>query len=38
LIREFVARSANDPERPPSVNGRWWSLENDIVLGRPGDR
>jgi hydroxyquinol 1,2-dioxygenase len=32
LIRRFVARSADDPERPPNVEGEWWSLENDIVL------
>jgi hydroxyquinol 1,2-dioxygenase len=32
LIRQFVARSADDPQRPAGVTGSWWSLENDIVL------
>jgi hydroxyquinol 1,2-dioxygenase len=36
LLRTFVERSAEDPERPPSVTGGWVSLENDIVLV-PGD-
>lgn len=35
LLRTFVERSADDPERPPSVTGEWVSLENDIVLA-PG--
>jgi catechol 1,2-dioxygenase len=34
LLREFVPRSADDPERPPSVEGAWFSVENDIVLVR----
>jgi protocatechuate 3,4-dioxygenase beta subunit len=46
LLREFVARSADDPERPAAVNGEWCSVENDIILApmsddrvsaRPGD-
>ena len=32
LIRTFVARRANDPERPPGVEGEWVSVENDLVL------
>ena len=35
LLREFVERSADDPERPPAIRGEWVSLENDIVLA-PG--
>jgi hydroxyquinol 1,2-dioxygenase len=32
LLREFVRRSPDDPERPPSVVGEWCSCANDIVL------
>jgi hydroxyquinol 1,2-dioxygenase len=32
LLRRFVRRRAEDPERPASVTGEWWSVENDIVL------
>jgi len=32
LLRRFVHRRADDPERPPSVTGDWWSVENDIAL------
>jgi hydroxyquinol 1,2-dioxygenase len=32
LLRRFVRRSADDPDRPPSVTGEWWSVENDVVL------
>ncbi|MGN6867246.1 MAG: dioxygenase [Solirubrobacteraceae bacterium] len=35
LLRNFVERSADDPERPAGVDGAWVSLENDIVLA-PG--
>ncbi len=34
LIRSFVERSADDPERPPGVEGEWISVENDLVLAR----
>jgi catechol 1,2-dioxygenase len=34
LVRIFEPRSAEDPERPPGVSGRWWSVRNDIVLAR----
>ena len=36
LLRTFVERAADDPERPAAVTGDWVSLENDIVLA-PGD-
>jgi hydroxyquinol 1,2-dioxygenase len=32
LLREFVLRSADDPERPQDVDGQWVSVENEIVL------
>jgi len=32
LLRRFVRRSADDPDRPPAVTGDWWSVENDVVL------
>jgi len=32
LLRELVARSADDPERPPGITGAWWSLTSDFVL------
>jgi catechol 1,2-dioxygenase len=32
LMRDFVQRSADDPERPAGVEGDWVSVENDIVL------
>src|SRR5438132_1000541 len=36
LLREFVRRSPEDPERPPFVDGEWYSCENDIVLAPAG--
>ena len=36
LLREFVRRDADDPERPDGVEGEWFSVENTIVLA-PGD-
>ena len=36
LLREFVRRSPDDPERPPFVDGEWYSCENDIVLAPAG--
>ena len=36
LLRNFVERTPEDPERPAGVEGEWVSLENDIVLA-PGD-
>lgn len=35
LVRQFVERSADDPERPPGFGGSWTSLELDLVLA-PG--
>ena len=32
LVRRFIPRSADDPERPHGVTGEWFSVENDIVL------
>jgi catechol 1,2-dioxygenase len=32
LLRHFVERAADDPERPPGVSGPWVSLETDFVL------
>jgi len=32
LLRDFVAHAPDDPQRPPGVDGRWWSLESDFVL------
>jgi hypothetical protein len=32
LLREFVARDTDDPERPAGVDGAWFSVENDLVL------
>jgi len=32
LLRTFVNRSVDDPERPDGVSGDWVSAENDIVL------
>jgi len=34
LVRPFVERSADDPERPPGVEGPWVSLELELVLAR----
>jgi len=32
LVRHFEARSADDPERPDGVEGKWYSVESDFVL------
>jgi catechol 1,2-dioxygenase len=32
LLRHFERRTADDPERPPGVEGDWWSLRTDFVL------
>ena len=32
LFRDFVARSADDPDRPEGIDGQWFSLESDFVL------
>jgi hydroxyquinol 1,2-dioxygenase len=36
LMREFVERPGDDPERPPGVEGEWASVENDLVLAPAG--
>jgi hydroxyquinol 1,2-dioxygenase len=38
LLRGFVRRASDDPEKPPAVAGPWWSVENDIVLAPFGER
>lgn len=35
LLRTFVPRKPDDPERPSGVERTWYSVENDIVLA-PG--
>jgi catechol 1,2-dioxygenase len=37
LLRRFVDRSPEDPERPAGVEGEWCSLECDIVLAPGAD-
>jgi hydroxyquinol 1,2-dioxygenase len=32
LVRTFVARDGDDPDRPPGIDGPWTSVENDLVL------
>jgi hydroxyquinol 1,2-dioxygenase len=32
LLRDFVPRAADDPERPAGVEGPWFSVQNDMVL------
>jgi hydroxyquinol 1,2-dioxygenase len=32
LLRQFLPRSPDDPDRPDGVNGQWVSVENDVVL------
>lgn len=34
LIRDFVERKPDDPERPNGVEGPWVSVLNDVVLSR----
>ena len=38
LLREFVRRRADDPERPDGVEGEWFSVENTIVLAPVDER
>jgi hypothetical protein len=33
LIKTFIRRDPDDPARPEGISGRWYSVENDIVLG-----
>ncbi len=32
LVRRFVRRPADDPERPAGVEGEWYAVESDFVL------
>jgi hypothetical protein len=32
LMRDFVERSADDPDRPAGIDGDWVSVQNDLVL------
>jgi protocatechuate 3,4-dioxygenase beta subunit len=36
LLRRFVERDPDDPERPAGIEGPWVSMESDVVLV-PGD-
>lgn len=36
LLRDFVARDADDPQRPAGTTGPWYSLQSDFFLV-PGD-
>ena len=36
LIRFFVPRRADDPDRPAGVESDWYSVENDLVLAPSG--
>jgi hydroxyquinol 1,2-dioxygenase len=38
LVRPFVERSADDPDRPPGVEGPWASLELELVLRSQRER
>jgi hydroxyquinol 1,2-dioxygenase len=37
LVRSFVERRADDPERPPGIDGEWVSLELELVLAPGAD-
>ncbi|HVM56116.1 MAG TPA: dioxygenase [Gaiellaceae bacterium] len=37
LLREFVRRKPDDPERPAGVDGDWFSVESDFVLVPDGE-
>lgn len=37
LVRSFVERNPDDPERPPEVEGPWASLELELVLAPGAD-
>ena len=32
LLRELIPRPDGDPQQPPGITGKWWSLESDFVL------
>jgi hydroxyquinol 1,2-dioxygenase len=37
LVRSFDARTADDPERPPGIDGPWVSLDLELVLAAGAD-
>jgi hydroxyquinol 1,2-dioxygenase len=37
LVRSFVERSLDDPDRPPGIEGPWVSLELELVLAPGAD-
>jgi protocatechuate 3,4-dioxygenase beta subunit len=37
LLREFVAHEPGEPGTPAGVDGRWFSVQNDLVLARDDD-
>ncbi len=37
LLRDFVPRDADDPDRPDGVDGPWFSVRNDLVLAPSQD-
>jgi protocatechuate 3,4-dioxygenase beta subunit len=32
LLRELVPHPDGDPQQPPGITGKWWSLVSDFVL------
>ena len=36
LVKQFVPRTLEDPERPSGVSGSWYSVQMDFVLARQG--
>jgi catechol 1,2-dioxygenase len=38
LVKQFVRRAADDPERPPGISGTWFSLGMDFVLAPVAER
>lgn len=37
LLRDFVSRDPDDPNKPVGIEGAWWSLESDFVLAPADD-
>jgi hydroxyquinol 1,2-dioxygenase len=37
LLREFVPHAAGEPGTPAGIEGRWFSVQNDVVLARDED-
>jgi hydroxyquinol 1,2-dioxygenase len=38
LVKQFVPRTLEDPDRPSGVSGSWYSVQMDFVLARQPDR